>query len=328
MAEGRPAVEAGAGSGDPRTARLEQELLTVIIPVYNEAATIDEILHKVLAAPYQKQIVVVDDGSSDQTPLILEAWKGQPQVELQRHLYNRGKGAAIRTGLDYARGRFVIIQDADLEYDPQDYPCLIEPLLRGQAQVVYGSRYLQRHPLGPHPNPPRPRGGQGGGRPISLFRFGVSVLNLCVRLIYGVRLGDEATCYKAFPTSLLRRLDLQCEGFEFCPEVTAKICRLGWKILEVPIHYDPRTVQAGKKIRWRDGWEALATLWKWRRWKPTIEAPLCARRGSPDPAGCRDRRSPPPVRGQETRAQRGKPRSARRNAERTPGRRVLSTKAD
>jgi glycosyltransferase involved in cell wall biosynthesis len=185
--------------------------------------------------------------------LILEGWKGHPRVEFLRHPYNRGKGAAIRTALDHARGRFVIIQDADLEYDPQDYPCLIEPLLRGQAEVVYGSRYLQRD--------------KAGRRPMRLFRFGVSLLNLCVRLIYGVRLTDEATCYKAFPTSLLRRLDLQCQRFEFCPEVTAKICRLGWKILEVPIHYDPRTVQAGKKIRWPDGWEALATLWKWRRWK-------------------------------------------------------------
>jgi glycosyltransferase involved in cell wall biosynthesis len=247
----------------PAPGHQEHQLLTVIIPVYNEAATIDELLHKVLAAPYQKQIVVVDDGSTDQTPLILEGWKGHPQVELLRHPHNRGKGVAIRTALDDACGRFVIIQDADLEYDPQDYRCLIEPLLRGQAQVVYGSRYLQPH--------------KATRRSMRLFRFGVSVLNLCVRLLYGVRLTDEATCYKAFPTSLLRCLDLQCERFEFCPEVTAKVCRMGLKILEVPIHYNPRTVKAGKKIRWKDGLEAVATLWKWRRWKPNLASSVSQR---------------------------------------------------
>ncbi len=145
-----------------------------------------------------------------------------------------------------------------MEYDPEDYPRLIEPLVSGQAEVVYGSRYLRVDGQSRRPR-----------RSWRLFRWGVSALNVCVRLLYGARLSDEATCYKAFPTSLLRAMDLQCERFEFCPEVTAKTCRMGLRIHEVPIHYDARTVQAGKKIRLADGLEALRTLWRWRNWRPT-----------------------------------------------------------
>ena len=144
------------------------------------------------------------------------------------------------------------MQDADLEYDPADYPLLVEPLLAGKAKVVYGSRYLNRIKL------LRER--------LRLLRWGVSVLNWAVRLLYGVRLTDEATCFKAFSTELLKKLDLQCERFEFCPEVTAKLCRQGEKILEVPIHYESRNIKAGKKLRWTDGIEALKTLWKYRHW--------------------------------------------------------------
>ncbi len=228
-------------------------VLTVIVPVYNEVQTIDELLHRVLAAPYAKQVIVVDDGSSDGTAEVLKSWAGHSHVELLQHSDNRGKGAAIRTGLVHALGTFTIIQDADLEYDPQDYPRLIEPILSGQAQLVYGSRYLRCD------GSPRQRW--------RLFRCGVLFLNTCVRLLYGARLTDEATCYKVLPTSLLRAMDLQCERFEFCPEVTAKACRLGLSILEVPIHYDARSMQAGKKIRWTDGVEAMKTLWKWRNWQ-------------------------------------------------------------
>ncbi|MGO8747044.1 MAG: glycosyltransferase family 2 protein, partial [Thermoguttaceae bacterium] len=148
----------------------EAPLLTVIVPVYDEAATIDELLRGVLAAPYRKQVIVVDDGSSDGTTQVLEAWEGHPEVELLAHSRNRGKGAAIRTALENARGRFTIIQDADLEYNPQDYPRLIEPLLSGEAQVVYGSRNIDRR--------------RARGRPWSLFGLGVLVLNLCVRILY------------------------------------------------------------------------------------------------------------------------------------------------
>jgi glycosyltransferase involved in cell wall biosynthesis len=231
-----------------------EPLLTVIIPVYNEQGTVDELLRRVVAAPYVEQIVVVDDGSRDGTSDVLARWEDHPGVEILRHNHNRGKGMAIRTGLEQARGRFTIIQDADLEYDPQDYPRLLDPLLRGDAQVVYGSRYL-----GPQTHSSKGR---------RLFRSGVSLLNLCVRLLYHVRLTDEATCYKAFPTWALRAMSLECERFEFCPEVTAKACRLRLRIVEVPIRYTPRGIEEGKKIRWTDGLEALAVLWKWRGWRP------------------------------------------------------------
>jgi glycosyltransferase involved in cell wall biosynthesis len=206
-----------------------------------------------MAAPYEKQVIVVDDGSTDKTADALGEWEGHPQLVLLQHSSNQGKGAAIRTGLDCVECPYTVVQDADLEYDPNDYPVVIEPLLRGEAEAVYGSRYLR---------------GAAGGRRWGLSRCGVLVLNVCAQLLYGVRLTDEATCYKAFPTALLRKMDLQCERFEFCPEVTAKACRLGVRILEVPVHYDARSRRAGKKIRWTDGLEALATLWRWRRWRP------------------------------------------------------------
>ncbi len=186
-----------------RSAAADQRpVLTVILPAYNKARTLEELLRRVKAAPYSKQIIVVDDGSTDATPRILETLKAQLAVEVLRHTANRGKGAAIRTGLERARGRLTIIQDADLEYDPDDYPLLVEPLLSGAAQVVYGSRYSAV--------------GHGHKQPWRVFRLGVSMLNAAVRLLYGARLTDEATCYKAFRTELLHEMELRCERFEFC----------------------------------------------------------------------------------------------------------------
>jgi dolichol-phosphate mannosyltransferase len=234
--------------------------LTVVIPAYNEAQTIGRLLDAVVAAPYVKQIVVVDDGSTDGTADALEQWglRSGRAIEVVRHPTNRGKGAAIRSGLARARGEVTIIQDADLEYDPAEYSRLIEPILRGDANVVYGSRYLR--PVGPLPWGPN--------------RLCVMLLNLMVRILYGRNLTDEATCYKALRTELLRRLDLRCERFEFCPEVTAKLCRMGVRIHEVPIAYTPRTQIEGKKIRWSDGVEAVATLLRWRLvpFRPSAEA--------------------------------------------------------
>lgn len=241
----------------------EGPLLTVIVPVYNENRTIDELLCRVVAAPYDKQVILVDDGSTDSTVQVLEKWEGHPQVTLLQHSKNRGKGAAILTGLEHAEGRFTIIQDGDLEYDPRDYARLIEPLLSGEAEAVYGSRRLGRE-----------RCWRDWRNP---FFHGVSLLNAWTRILYGLRLTDEATCYKAFPTEVLRAMELQCEGFEFCPEVTAKACRMGLDILEVPIRYEARTIQAGKKIRWTDGLTALATLWRWRHWSTKDSAGRCAR---------------------------------------------------
>ncbi|MCR4412686.1 MAG: glycosyltransferase, partial [Thermoguttaceae bacterium] len=244
-----------------------------MIPAYNEAPTLDALLRRVVEAPYAKQVIVVDDGSTDGTAEILKAWAERSGVEILIHPRNRGKGAAIRTALQAARGRFTLVQDADLEYDPADYPRLVEPLLAGQADAVYGSRRL---------------GGQS--RRWSVLGLGVSLLNVCVRLLYGVRITDEATCYKAFPTATLRAMDLRCERFEFCPEVTAKSCRMGLKIIEVPIRYHARTTREGKKLRWHDGIEALRTLWRWRRWEPQkaaynigggAKAPIPAKETSP-----------------------------------------------
>ncbi|MCI0683806.1 MAG: glycosyltransferase family 2 protein [Gemmataceae bacterium] len=239
-------------------------MLTVIVPVYNEARTVDESLQRLLAGPYafpDMEVLVVDDGSTDGTAERLANWTQTSGVLILRHVRNRGKGAAIRTALERARGRITIIQDADLEYDPAELPELIEPIRRGEAQAVFGSRYLrpaagaslQRHGISQRPTPPWTK-----------FRLAVSILNALVRLLYGVRLTDEATCYKALPTSLLRALDLQAQRFEICPEVTAKLCRLGTPILEVPIAYHPRPESQGKKIRWRDAWDAVVTLVAWR----------------------------------------------------------------
>jgi dolichol-phosphate mannosyltransferase len=231
------------------SASTSQPLLTVVVPVYNEKPTIERLLQRLLEAPYSdKEIIVVDDGSDDGTAEILERWGGRANILVLRHSGNRGKGAAVRTGLDYAHGDFTIIQDADLEYDPADWPRLIEPLRCGEATVVYGSRYLR---------PATPL-------PWSKFRVAVCLLNLLVRLLYGRRLTDEATCYKVLPTPLLRALDLRAERFELCAEITAKVCRLGVPLVEVPISYRPRRADEGKKIGWRDAWATVETLLQWR----------------------------------------------------------------
>lgn len=229
-------------------------LLTVVVPVFNEVATIEQLLIAVEAAPFSKQIVVVDDASTDGTSDVLRGWRDSGRIELVNHTKNRGKGAAIRTGLERARGEYTIIQDADLEYDPQDYRQVIAPLLSGQADVVYGSRRLGRK--------------RSWLDQLNPFYHGVTMLNVCVRFFYGVRLTDEATCYKAFSTDVLRRFNLECERFEFCPEVTAKACRLGLHIHEVPIRYTSRGRREGKKIGLRDGLQAVQSLWRWRNFEP------------------------------------------------------------
>ncbi|MDA1055109.1 MAG: glycosyltransferase family 2 protein [Planctomycetota bacterium] len=222
------------------------------MPVFNERPRVGTALRRVLKRASEQHIIVVDDGSTDGTGDALDEFACPPHVELLFHDNNRGKGAAIRTALEHAVGQFIIIQDADLEYAPEDFGKLLEPLLSEEADVVYGSRYLNSE------------NGFAGRR---RFDWGVKLLNLAVRLIYGVTITDEATCYKVFPTSLLRSMDLRCKRFEFCPEVTAKACRLGLRIKEVPIRYSPRSIEEGKKIRMRDGIQALWTLWKYRKWE-------------------------------------------------------------
>ncbi len=223
-------------------------LLSVLVPVYNERATLERLLERVLAVPVDKEVIVVDDGSTDGTGDLLCDLAARLPVRAFHHARNRGKGAAIRTALADARGEIVIIQDADLEYDPEDYPRLLAPILRGETNVVYGSRYLA----------------PGNDLPLTHFKVGVLILNAAANALYGLRLTDEATCYKVFRAGLLKSLPLRCERFEFCPEVTARVARRGERILEVPISYHYRTRAQGKKIGLRDAFEGFFTLLRYR----------------------------------------------------------------
>lgn len=226
--------------------------LSVVLPVYNEADTVAEILERVSRASFEKEVVVVNDGSNDLTSVSIRRWMATApvgaSVRFLEHCVNRGKGAAICTALAEVRAEITLVQDADLEYDPRDYSALVEPILSGRCDVVFGSRFM------------RPAARRGP----ALNRLCVALLNFAVWLLFHRRITDEATGYKAFRTDLLRRLDLQCERFECCPEVTAKLCRLGIAIHEVPISYTPRSAAEGKKIGWRDAVQAFWTLIWWR----------------------------------------------------------------
>ena len=211
------------------------------------------LLDAVDRAPYQKQIIVVDDCSRDSTGALAEEWcrsrGGSPEefccLRLER---NSGKGSAIRAAIPFVRGEFVIIQDADLEYDPNDYPLLLEPLREGKADVLFGARYVR------HDN----------HIPWTPNRVCVVLLNMLVFVLFGKRLVDEASCYKMLPAETLRKMNLVCRRFEFCPEVVAKACLLKLRILEVPVRYTARTRSSGKKIRWWDGAHAILVLCRWR----------------------------------------------------------------
>jgi dolichol-phosphate mannosyltransferase len=219
--------------------------VSVIVPVYNEVAHLDELLQAIHASPVKKEIVIVDDGSTDGTREKLHALPPASDVTVVFHEKNCGKGAAIRSALRYARGEYVLIQDSDLEYDPRDYPALLQPLQQQAANVVYGVR------------PDRPERGLR-------FFLGAKLLTTLTNLLYNAGIHDEATCYKVFRRSLISQIDLRCQRFEFCPEVTAKLCRMGERIAEVPISYMPRSTGEGKKIRYSDGWLAIWTLVRYR----------------------------------------------------------------
>src|SRR5258706_15881872 len=219
--------------------------VSVIVPVYNEAAHVDELLQAIHASPVKKEIIIVDDGSTDGTREKLQALPPMDDLTVVFHEKNCGKGAAIRTALDYARGEYVLIQDSDLEYDPQDYAALLQPLEEGKANVVYGVR------------PDRPERGLR-------FFLGAKLLTHLANILYGAGIHDEATCYKVIRRSLIAQIDLECQRFEFCPEVTAKLSRMGEKIAEVPVAYTPRSAGEGKKIRHADGWLAIWTLLRHR----------------------------------------------------------------
>jgi len=223
-------------------------LLSVLVPVYNEQDTVIPILERVLELDVPKEVIVVDDGSTDASAHRLEEFaREHPEVTVLRHPRNRGKGAAVRTALERATGDVVVVQDADLEYDPRDLPRLLSLIERGEADVVYGSRVR-------------------GGNPMSYLRYylGGRLVSLVASLLYGRWITDEPTCYKMVRRDLLDDIDLEAEGFEFCPELTAKLLRRGARYREVPIRYRPRSIGEGKKIRARDGLIAVWTLLKLR----------------------------------------------------------------
>lgn len=223
--------------------------VSVIIPVYNEVKTIEQIVRKVRAVKidHEKEIIIIDDSSTDGTrEKIQELATGWDNVRILCHKCNQGKGAALRTGFAAATGDIIIIQDADLEYDPLDYPKLLNPILDGGAEVVYGSRFLS----GPR------------GVPFTWHMAGNKFLTLLSNALNDIDLTDMETCYKVFKKGVIARLDLKSNRFGFEPEFTAKISRQKFRIYEVPISYRGRTYSEGKKIGWRDGVKAIfSILW-------------------------------------------------------------------
>lgn len=234
--------------------------LSIVMPVMNEAELIKPVLERVRRLPGPKEIIIVDDGSTDGTTEILRREQNMPETTVIFHAFNQGKGASIRTGLSAVTGDIVIIQDADLEYDPAEIPRIVQPIAEGRVRVAYGSRFLGR---------------MEGMQRLNLIANWIFIWT--VRLLYGVKLTDEATAYKAFSAGLICRMPLQSKGFEFCSEVTGMALRLGEKIAETPITYQSRSYAEGKKIGWRDFlpkmWELV--LWRFRRVK-LLEQPVNA----------------------------------------------------
>jgi glycosyltransferase involved in cell wall biosynthesis len=227
--------------------QLADPLLSVVMPVYNERHTVQEIIRRVLAVPVRTELIVVDDGSKDGTREILWDMQRERSFKLILQPANAGKGAALRRGFEEVTGDLVVIQDADLEYSPEEFPQLIELICQGRADVVYGSRFLGRHR-------------------VFLFTHyaGNRLLTLITNVLYNTMLSDMETCYKVMRTEVVRSMTLHSDGFGIEPELTAKIFKRQYRVYEVPITYDGRGYDEGKKITWRDGVVALWVLLKYR----------------------------------------------------------------
>ena len=218
--------------------------LSVVVPVYNEVKTIGEIVRRIQATPYDKEIIIVDDGSTDGTREKLLELERVPEVKVLTHEHNRGKGAALRTGFSKSKGDVIIVQDSDLEYNPAEYGALLQPILDGNADVVYGSRFLG----GPH-------------RVLYYWHsVGNHLLTTISNMFSGLNLTDMETGYKVFRREVIAGMTLKSNRFGFEPEITSKVARNGWRVYEVPISYSGRTYQEGKKIGWKDGVSALFAI--------------------------------------------------------------------
>lgn len=221
--------------------------LSVIIPVFNEEKTIALLLQKVIAVPINKELIIVDDGSIDNTVQEITPFISE-NIQLIHHEKNKGKAAAIKTALQAVSGDLVIIQDGDLETEPNDYLHLVQPIIEGKAKVVYGSRNLQ----------------PAKGKRIWTYDIGGRIISRWANFLYQQNITDEAACYKVFKTEIIKSIRLEYDRFEFCPEVTARVSKMGIKIYELPMHYYPRSFSEGKKMKWTDGLKAFWVLLKLR----------------------------------------------------------------